>query len=90
MKNKKELCPVMRTFSYLIATSSSAASSPIASQIPGMPIASEKNRQQDECRTKLIRRSVDVSSATQGCKLWRVDGRAAERPVARRRKLRRL
>ena len=47
--------------------------------------------QQDECWTELIRRNVDVSSATKGCIPWRVDGRPVVRPVAsRRRKFRRL
>ena len=41
-----------------------------------------KTRQQDEYWIKLIRRSVDFSSATKGCILWRVDGKAAVRPVA--------
>ena len=51
-----------------------------------------ETRQQDECWTKLIRRSIDVSMATQGCILWWVDGKAAGEPVAsrRRRRLRRL
>ena len=49
------------------------------------------NRLQNECWNELIRRSVDVSSATQGCIPWWVDGRAAGRPVAsRRRKFRKL
>ena len=49
IRNQKEeerivsiLRPVMNMSSYFIATSSSAASSPIASRSTGMPIASEK------------------------------------------------
>ena len=54
-----------------------------------MPIASGETRWQDECGTKFIQRSVDISSATQGCILWWFDGRAAVRPVALRRRRRR-
>ena len=46
--------------------------------------SSVEDLQQDECWTKLIRRSVDVSSATQGYIPWRVDGKAAVRPVSSR------
>ena len=83
--------PAVMNMSSFTATSSSAASSPIASESPGMPKGSGKPRQQDDYWIKLIRRSVDVSSAAQGCIPWRVDGRAAGRPVAsRKRKFRRL
>ena len=71
---------VMNMSSYFIATSSSAASCPIASKSQGMPLGSGKPDSR-------IRRSVDVSSATQGCIPWRVDGKAAERPVAGRRRI---
>ena len=43
----------------------------------GMSIASERPDSRMSVETKLIRRRVDVSSATQGCISWRVDGRTA-------------
>ena len=73
--------PCEKMSSYFIAGSSSAASSPIASESPGVPIASVRPDS---------RRSVDVSSATQGCIPWRISGRAAEKPVASRRRFRRI
>ena len=83
--------PAAMNLSSFIATSSSTASSPIASKGLGMPIASGETRQQDKHWPKLIRRSVDFSSATKGCILWRVNGKAAGKPVAsRRRRFRRL
>ena len=52
---------VMNLSSYLIATSSSAASSPIASKSPGMSGASEK----PSSRMNLEASSFDASSASQ-------------------------
>ena len=50
-----------------------------------------ETREQDEYWSKLIPHIVDFSSATEGCILWRVNGKAAGRPVAsRRRRFRRL
>ena len=58
---------VMSISSYFIAKSPSAASSPIASFCPGMPIASEKPDSTMSVKNQALRRSVDVSSATKGC-----------------------
>ena len=69
----------MNLSSYFIATSSSTASSPIASRSPGMPIASGKPDSRMRIESKLNGRSVDFSSAIKGCIPWRVNGRAAER-----------
>ena len=81
--------PAAMNLSSLLRQVPPPYSSPIASKIPGMPIASEKTRQQDEF--KFIRRSVDFSIATEGCIPWRVNGKAAVKPVAsRRRRFRRL
>ena len=81
---------VMNMSSFFLATSSSAASSPIASKKSGDADSFRETRKQDERKLR-IRRSVEFSSATQGCIFWRVDGRAAGDSVAsRRRKFRRL
>ena len=78
--------PAVMNISSFIATSSSSASSPIAIKGPGMPIASGKPDSK-----MLTLRSVDFSSATKRCIPWQVDGNAAGRPVAlRRRRFRRL
>ena len=55
----------------------------------GDPDSFGETRQQD-WKFQLIRRSVDFSSATTGCIHWRVNGKAAEKPVAARRRFRRL
>ena len=52
---------VMNMSSYFISTSSSAASSPIASKSPGMPIASEK----PDSRTSVEPSSFDTASTSQ-------------------------
>ena len=78
---------VMKFSSYFIATSSSATSSPIASLCLWMPIASVKP---DSTM------SVEPSSSTSQVRLkdaylWWVNGKAAGKPVAsRRRRFRRL
>ena len=79
--------PAVVNLSSFIAATSSAASSPIASESLGMPTAS--GNPTAEYWTKLMGRSVDVSKAIQGCILRRVDGKAAGRPVASRRRRRR-
>ena len=56
-----------------------------------MPVASVKPDGGMSIESKLIRSSVDLSSATFRSILWRVDEMAAEKPVAsRRRRFRRL
>ena len=81
--------PAAMNLSSFVATSFSTASSPIASESQGMPTASGKP--DSRVKIKLIRRSVDFSSATTGCIPWRVNGKAAGKTVAsRRRGFRRL
>ena len=64
-------------FFFYLRQCSSTASSPIASKSPGMPIASGETRQQDEYVNAIsFDDSVDVSSATEGCIPWRLDGKA--------------
>ena len=72
--------PAMNVSSCLIATSSSAASSPIASKSPGMSRFGD--RYQNESWSKFIRRTFSVSSEIKGCIRWRVKGRAAGKPDA--------
>ena len=60
----------------------------MAYQSPGMPIVSEKpdSRMSDKSST-FEAASIYFSSAIEGCILWQVDGKAAEKPVASRRKI---
>ena len=73
---------VMNMSSYFIATSSSAASSPIASKSPGMPIASGKPDSRMSVEPSSFEAASTSQSVTQGCIPWRVDGRAAGKPDA--------
>ena len=69
--------PAAMNLSSSIATSSTTASSPFASKSPGMPIASGKPDSRVSINPNSFDASVDSSSATQGCILWRVNGKAA-------------
>ena len=55
-----------------VPTSSLSAKSPIASQSPGILVATGKPCKQDERKLR-IRRSVQFSSATERCILWLAD-----------------
>ena len=73
----KSRLAVMSLSSYLVATSSSVASSPIASKSLEMSGASVR----PGSRMNLAASSLDAASASQvrlkGCILWRVEGKAA-------------
>ena len=77
IKKKKRLCPILELQRWILLLFFDKCPHRIESDCTEKSGDGDSfgwTRQQDECWTKLIRPSVDFSSATQGCIPWRVFG----------------